>query len=808
MANKPALQFFHSGPTMRQKIFCYIPDVCIDANSDASSQVRAKLATALTQGLKPAELPRNVRQQVVDMAKEQIDAIMPLSKQLKLAPGRVVGGLLYAQHLQLQPGESMPLELRGLRPSQAACLEMAAPLLQDGKIVFTEAGTGSGKSRLIAHAAAFALALRNQSKVPALHEVGASSGLPNWLLDHVRSALDVRSQRLAATGLAARTVLVCAPSIENIVHLLREWQAVQGTLDPKGLLATAVVLGRAQFVSPSKLQMLLEDLDEPCPGIEQWLKDGMQAHFTPTTQILASSTPGAFGLMADLEWLARGSALNAQDAALDEESPDNELAHYLGLKERAVTADLVFTSTAMLAMDNMYLANQDRGNLLPYPAALFVDEAHTIESIQASVAAKSLSFLRLRAELRTTEWSSLRKNSTAQQALSALQRAAGALENVPDGTPLPISRCTDRHAVAAWEAAQPVIDELIECLRNLVSGKKTNENASPVQSRAIRYAQRAITTLRLIKENYKGHMSQSPRRRQIGFVVGPPTVQKYLLARWVTTPMGMLLSGTLAHIGSSGPSFAAIKAELGVPPDRYGATNPLHPAWIYSTPTVHMPSMEVFHKFVPPAMDQELEDEEAMQLWLRNCAKALSHAGATAAGGTLVLMTSFDRLEGLWDAVNDRYPELAQRLIRQGRHERLSHSADAFRSKAVKGERPVWLATGAAWTGLDLSDAEVPDDRAMEDLLLTDLVIPNLPFGLDRTTTHIARMGRIGFGAEIVGVQRRMRQGLGRLIRREGLQKRRIWILDGRLRHPAAQQYTADLMRVIRLYLHHHEFTL
>lgn len=793
---------------MRQKIFCYIPDVCIDATSDASSQVRSKLATALTLGLKPVELPRNVRQQVVDMAKEQIDAIAPLSKQFKLAPGRVIGGLLYAQYLQLKPGDPMPLELKGLRPTQAACLEMAAPLLQDGKIVFTEAGTGSGKSRLIAHAAAFALALRNQGKVPALRELGPSTGLPNWLLEHAQAALDARVHRLATTGESPRAVLVCAPSIENIVHLLREWQAVQGTLDPKGLLATAVVLGRAQFVSPSKLAMLLEALEEPCPGIEQWLTEGMHAHFTPTTQILAKSVPGVFGLVADLECLARGTALNALDAALDDDSPQNEQAPYLALKEQSGTADLVFTSTAMLAMDNICLAQQDRRALLPYPVALFIDEAHTIESIQASVAAKSLSFLRLRAELRATEWLSLRKDSAAQQVLAAVQRASVALAAVPDGTPLPIFRCTDRQAVAAWESAQPAIDDLKKCLGNLVTGKRVKENATPVQTRAIRYAQRAISTLNMLTEEYKGYMTQSPRQHQIGFVVGPPSVQKYLLARWVTTPMGMLLSGTLAHIGSSGHSFAAIRAEMAVPPDRDGTTNPLHPAWIYATPTVHMPSMDVFHKYVPPNAEQVEEDEEAMQQWLRNCAKAIAHAAATAAGGTLVLMTSFDRLQGLSDAINDRYPELAQRLIRQERHERLSHSADAFRAMASKGKRPVWLATGAAWTGLDLSDAAVPDERAADDLLLTDLVIPNLPFGLDRTTTHIARIGRIGFGAEIIGVQRRLRQGLGRLIRREDLQKRRIWILDGRLRHPASQQYTADLMRVIRLYLHQHDFSL
>ncbi len=270
--------------------------------------------------------------------------------------------------------------------------------------------------------------------------------------------------------------------------------------------------------------------------------------------------------------------------------------------------------------------------------------------------------------------------------------------------------------------------------------------------------------------------------------------------------MAMLLSGTLTHIGSLGASVAAIKAEMGVPPDRDAVTTPLHPSWIYSTPKVITPSQEIFHEFVPPSgIDL---DEDAMNFWLRRCAKAVAHAATSAAGGTLVLMTSFDRLEGLVKALTERHPHMSDRLVVQMRHQRLSQSADVFRTMGAAGEKPIWIATGAAWTGLDLSDKSVPDERAHEDMLLTDLIIPNLPFGLDRGTTHMARMNRIGFGAEVVGVQRRLRQGLGRLVRREGVKNRRIWILDGRLQHPSAQTYTADLQRVLKMYLHHEGFSV
>lgn len=797
------MQKIHS---MRQKIFCYIPDVCLNGHQDISSQVRVLLTRALDEGLTPAELPRNVQQSVVDLSSEHLAKLLPMAKNLNRAPGRVVGGLLFALHIGTKAQATESLNVKGLRAGQVACLQEAAPLLKSGKIVFAEAGTGSGKSRLIAHAAAYVLSLRNQGALPQLRPLGPGRGLPDFLMDHAQRAHDVRDHRLAQFDKPKGAVIVCAPSIENIVHLLKEWQVVSKALDPKGLIQCSVVLGRAQFVSPTSLALLLGELSEPCPAIEKWLQTGMRPGQTASTKILSKAAPGIYGLMADLEFLANGSGLNSQDAALDEDSPTDELAFYKQLRSDAMSADLVITSTAMVAMDNVLLTSTGQAGLLPYPAALFVDEAHTFEGIQASVSAKSLSFFRLQAELRTTDWKSLRKDTAVSGVLSAIKKAAVALEAMPDGTLLPVARSDDQSAITTWAMAQPALDELQDALGKLMGkqDKLLQATKTPQQTRSLRYVQKALQTLESIKAGWKGHLSQSPKRQQIGFMVGPTSVQKYLLARWETTPMAMLLSGTLTHIGSSGPSIAPIKAEMGVPPDRDAVTTPLHPSWIYSTPTVYMPSGEVFHDFVPPSGIES--DEDAMHLWLKRCAKAVAYAASSSAGGMLVLMTSFDRLEGLVKALHKNHPALSKRVIFQDRHQRLSQSADVFRTMSAGGEKPIWVATGAAWTGLDLSDSAVTDERAQEDQLLTDLVIPNLPFGLDRNTTHLARINRIGFGAEIVGVQRRLRQGLGRLVRREGLVNRRIWILDGRLQHPSAQVYTADLQRVLRLYLYHKSF--
>jgi CRISPR type IV-associated DEAD/DEAH-box helicase Csf4 len=102
-----------------------------------------------------------------------------------------------------------------------------------------------------------------------------------------------------------------------------------------------------------------------------------------------------------------------------------------------------------------------------------------------------------------------------------------------------------------------------------------------------------------------------------------------------------------------------------------------------------------------------------------------------------------------------------------------------FKAEARAGNRPVWVATGPAWTGLDLRDELAKN--ASDDRILTDLVITRNPMGRNRTAAHLARVARLGFEQELLDAAFTLRQGLGRLIRREDLKNRRIWFLDGRI---------------------------
>ena len=97
---------------------------------------------------------------------------------------------------------------------------------------------------------------------------------------------------------------------------------------------------------------------------------------------------------------------------------------------------------------------------------------------------------------------------------------------------------------------------------------------------------------------------------------------------------------------------------------------------------------------------------------------------------------------------------------------------------AAAGGRPVWVATGVAWTGLDLSDRARP---ASEDGLLTDLVITRLQIRRGEGVHEALRYERAGLSMMRLETVFRFRQGLGRLVRAEGLPDRRLWVCDGRL---------------------------
>ena len=92
------------------------------------------------------------------------------------------------------------------------------------------------------------------------------------------------------------------------------------------------------------------------------------------------------------------------------------------------------------------------------------------------------------------------------------------------------------------------------------------------------------------------------------------------------------------------------------------------------------------------------------------------------------------------------------------------------------------MATGRAWTGLDLSIG----DRARDDHAIDYLVVPRLPVLLNCSASHRERVlgghGTSYFGPrEVWQCSRQLRQGVGRLVRQRGVRAKELYVLDGRI---------------------------
>jgi ATP-dependent DNA helicase DinG len=146
----------------------------------------------------------------------------------------------------------------------------------------------------------------------------------------------------------------------------------------------------------------------------------------------------------------------------------------------------------------------------------------------------------------------------------------------------------------------------------------------------------------------------------------------------------------------------------------------------------------------------------------------------------MVLGTAYDQLHGLEEAMLARGID-ADRVVGARAEKKFTTQKADFESRHRAGVRPVLLGLGTAWTGVNFVDESA---QPGDDFLLTDLVILRLPLGLNRTTAMTSRIDRMGMYPIINEALIILKQGLGRLIRRDGLTDRRLWVLDGRIWQP------------------------
>lgn len=673
----------------------------------------------------------------------------------------------------------------GLRLEQKRLIEHAEEGLAVGGIVFSEAGTGVGKSR---------------------------------------AELAMAARYAARTG---RSAVVAVPTLVVLAQTVGEYEALAPEdmgLERKPRLG--FLLGRGNFVDPAKLADMLEAPDDiEDRDIDQaraWFAAGGPAVPRSKTDSLHRAVPGMAWLVDDLQHAA--PAFPADEARLAEDVADDCPAQslYTRLREEALIAEVVVCTHAMLGLNVMHrmrsaeelrrriesldkqieqaslkdrratveqmqrqrkraadlLAERetqeddapDSAAILPEYGALFIDEAHQFEPNIANLRSSDVNprLLAQQIEKLMPAFAACRKKSSAEKLI-------GILEQIHAKAAL-VGRLVKDERVRLNGPADIANQQVADVVAPLFERIKTEIKVADLAKKCPE-ARKALLPLSVVVRNLRGDgdgvwLNLSPRRRYPSLHTGPRSVKLLMERVWDQVDGAVLLSATLALPDAAGlPRVGYLGIELAAPTHRIVVTPPVTQPWLY-VPTLHCVGKGRDDLLAPRDMTDEGDgSSEGATEWAERAAIEIRQVAETAQGGTLVLTTSYDRIKALAKALRD----LGDRLVVQSRRRGVRSAQAELIGK--HGLRPVWLATGPAWTGLDLRQEGVP---AEEDFLLTDLVIANLPFGTNRSTTHAARMEWMRT-AERDRAALEFKQGIGRLVRREGVTGRRIHILDPRV---------------------------
>lgn len=441
----------------------------------------------------------------------------------------------------------------------------------------------------------------------------------------------------------------------------------------------------------------------------------------------------------------------------------------------------------------------DKNGMLPAYQLLVVDEAHQFEA-NASMALSS--DISLREIVRNMQEF---RRSGGRLGEARIDEAAQLVQRLSDW-----GRTSEDTVFLG--STDPYLEAVKDNLRNLhqlISNLKATVNLKAPGQRALELLRRAANALKIALNGGYAYLQYSPARTYPQLLVGCKTVENVLSLMWNSVEAGAAVSATL-YLNQSDGFFSGEhhRRLLAIPLEKLKLCTPVVPLWLLR-PVKEVWTVEPdLGWLTPPKSIQgqttaQYDKEETR--WLTEVATALHQdVLPSAVGGTLILMTSLKSREKLELMLFDL--GYSSRLISTVPGISLLKQREVFLHKAHDANKPIWLAVGGAWTGLDVG-GHTPYAKLFGDSLpagldnvLTDLVIPRVPFRMNRSITHAYRVAHKAGPWEIREATFLFLQALGRLVRREGVpSNRRVWVLDARLN--SGNNGYGDIQRALSRYL-------
>ena len=647
--------------------------------------------------------------------------------------------------------------------------------------------------------------------------------------------------------------VLTAPSYNVLLQAVALWHRLRDVMPD--IPDAVTLLGQREFVSAAALEGLLADLPDDTPGkvaAAQWMAGKGAA--------AADDPLGHSWLVRSLQAACGGAWEFAEQVCLDTGTPENDPGRLAYQQQFALANDVpwVFCTHAMLATDvrrriiqarrgykaesgatasqaawaefqameeldrkgsqlheiqNNLLRDQaesDAGRL-PAIGLLVVDEAHLLEENFARLFATGISIAGLVRTLKELQQAAPKKITATD--LQEVKDAWDLLRQIGR------SRAGDQLLAEKLPGTVEAAAKVRSVLKRILGRKLPDNDANRSMLIKLREVSRSLELAAQSNHQRIGmttRVSWSPNEHWPSIEVGRYDVGPELDFLWtvMVEDRSVLVSATL-YDDVSLVGLEGVRRLLSVRSDRLRAMTPVRPRWTIEPVRLYMPADSVMpdhpkdqQRFYRPT-ERSTPDPEKRHLhtirWRKDIARYVLQAYGSGHGGMLVLLTSHAERQALETAITAHLPPGV--VISQAPGVSIELAKARFLQATALGVRPCLLAVGSAWTGLDISgDAltaitgrPVPPE---EDLVLTDLVIPNAPIGVNRTLTHQWRRERIGTLAEISAVSMLFRQGVGRLVRREGLpqKSRRLHFLDARIYDPAMGQFFSPIKRALGVY--------
>ena len=315
------------------------------------------------------------------------------------------------------------------------------------------------------------------------------------------------------------------------------------------------------------------------------------------------------------------------------------------------------------------------------------------------------------------------------------------------------------------------------------------------------------------RNNKHSFLRHSPVKHLPQLMVSNSNVQTILSRLWSSLESAALVSATLYIPTLDGPSANFISNLLRIPLARAKTFEPVNALWSTRCVQGVWIAQSTTQRLYPPSSallgkkrtSAEYSRDEAQ--WHADLAQEIEKIWRSSAGGVLVLCTSYATVSAVY-AHLCKIEILSQSLVKAVSKVSVRSQSNEFLTHSKTGRKPLWLGVGSAWTGVDIGGHDPWRDLFGEELapeqdnVLTDLVIPRLPYGTNQSLSHLWRIrNNPNVPWDLMDASLRFKQALGRLVRRNGLpSNRRIFVLDARLSDSSMASRLVPFIRALSRY--------